>query len=86
MTMYDIEQDALDAAIKVPYELSPQEMVDKLIDLMVMVPVEPTISGIAMTSKPNLSYDGKYTVVLLMDEPLDSLTMHNRVILIGEPA
>ena len=50
-----------------------------------LVPVEPTISGIAMTSKPNLSYDGKYTVVLLMDEPLDSLTMHNRVTLIGEP-
>lgn len=31
MNLY-VEQDALDAAIKVPYELSPQEMVDYLIE------------------------------------------------------
>ena len=41
MTLYDIEQDALDAAIEYPYELSPQQMVDKLIELMIMVKVEP---------------------------------------------
>ena len=42
--MYYVEQDALDAAIEYPYELSPQQMVDKLIELMIMVPAEPDTS------------------------------------------
>ncbi len=45
MTMYHVEQDALDAAIKYPYELSPQQMVDKLIELMIMTKELPCEHG-----------------------------------------
>ncbi len=43
-----------------------------------------SIKGQVVSSQPHPSDDGTFLIVLRTDEPNDSLTMHNDVLLVGD--